>query len=450
MTPGPTTCPVMPGFSPGGVCIRRHGEPISHARFLGQVLALAQRLPDAPWAMNLCEDRYRFLIALCACLVRGIPSLLPSDRLANTILEIASGHPGTLCIGDLPVPELPLPLWTFEVPDAADADPSRIPEVPADWDCLVAFTSGSTGRPQPHPKRWGDLMCAAALAVRRFAIRPESTIVATVPAQHMYGLELSVLVPLAAGAATESGRPFFPEDVRRTLEQVAAPRILVTTPVHLAACAGSAIDWPAIDFVVSAAAPLSPDLARQAESRMQTRVFEIYGCTEAGSMASRRTSEGPAWRWYDTVRASTDAVGTTIAADFLPAPVPLADVLEFDCDGGFRLLGRNRDMVKVAGRRASLADLNLKLNSIPGVLDGVFVAPDDNGPEVGRLAVVAVAPGLDRETLLRELKRLIDHAFLPRHIVLAEALPRNEAGKLPRRSLLDLLGSGPGSGGALS
>jgi acyl-coenzyme A synthetase/AMP-(fatty) acid ligase len=262
----------------------------------------------------------------------------------------------------------------------------------------------------------------------------------------MYGLELSIMLPLAVGAATESSRPFFPDDVRRALGQVPGPRVLVTTPVHLAACAGSSIEWPAIDLAISATAPLSVEQARYAEGRMGTRVFEIYGCTEAGSLASRRTGNGPLWRWYDTVRATPTDSGTLVDADFLPEPVPLADMLELEDDGGFRLLGRSREMLKVAGKRASLADLNLKLTGIPGVLDGVFVTPEDDGSEVGRLAAVVVAPGLGREALLRELRRLIDPAFLPRPLVLVDSLPRNEAGKLPRQRLLQLIGQRLGTG----
>ena len=439
---------IMPGFRPGGILVWRNGEPLSHGRFIGQVRALAQALPEVPCAINLCEDRYLFLLALCACLARGFRCLLPPDRLANTIEQVAASNPGALCIADNPVPDLSLPLWTLREPHAPDEDIGTLPKIPSDRECLVAYTSGSTGRPQPHPKRWGDLMLGAVLAARRFGIGPETTLVATVPAQHMYGLELSIMLPLAMGAATESSRPFFPDDVRRALAQVPGPRVLVSTPVHLAACAGSAIDWPAVDFAISATAPLSAEQARYVEGRMGTRVFEIYGCTEAGSLASRRTGDGPVWHWYDTVRATPTDSGTLVEGDFLPEPVPLADMLEFEDDGGFRLLGRSREMLKVAGKRASLADLNLKLTGIPGVLDGVFVAPEEDGSEVGRLAAVVVAPGLGRESLLRELRRLIDPAFLPRPLVLVDSLPRNEAGKLPRHRLLQLIRhrSGTGSG----
>jgi acyl-coenzyme A synthetase/AMP-(fatty) acid ligase len=442
-TPAPMQS-IMPGFHQGGTLIWRDGERISHERFIGQVLKLAEALPAAPHAILLCEDRYPFILALCACLIRGMRCLLPTDRLAQTIGELTTCYPGALCLTDTPIPDFDQPLWWVTVPEARDAECSEVPLIPADQDCVIAFTSGSTGKPQPHPKRWGDMMLTARIAARRFGLLPESSIITTVAAQHMYGLELSVMVPLATGVATYSGQTFFPEDVRRALALSHPPRILVTTPIHLAACVGSTVEWPEIDLVISATAPLTAELASAVESRLATRVFEIYGCTEAGSIASRRTIDGPYWCWYDTVLARVAEGTTTIDAEFLPSPVPLTDHLEFATDGKFKLIGRNRDLLKVAGKRASLSDLNLKLAAVPGVLDGVFIAPESAAGEVNRLAAVVVAPGLTREQVLKALRQMVDPAFLPRPLVMTTVLPRNAAGKLPRQYLLELLDTGAG------
>jgi acyl-coenzyme A synthetase/AMP-(fatty) acid ligase len=91
--------------------------------------------------------------------------------------------------------------------------------------------------------------------------------------------------------------------------------------------------------------------------------------------------------------------------------------------------------VNIAGKRTSLAHLNYHLNSIPGVRDGAFVVPEQEGEAVTRLTAYVVAPGLTSEALLRALRQRIDAAFLPRPLHFVEALPRNETGKLPRRAL---------------
>jgi len=44
--------------------------------------------------------------------------------------------------------------------------------------------------------------------------------------------------------------------------------------------------------------------------------------------------------------------------------------------GRFLLGGRSADLVDVAGKRTSLAQLNHLLRSIEGVRDGVFVLPE--------------------------------------------------------------------------
>jgi len=436
--------PLMPGFRPAAArpLVRRPDQFLSQEALLAQAVQLAETLPQVPYVINLCEDRGLFILALCAALVRGVQTLLPPSRLVHTIEEIAATYPGALCLCDAPMAGLAPRQWLVEAAPAPPEPAMPVPAVPVIdgvWDAVLVFTSGSTGRPQAHPKRWSDIMACAAVAARRFGIGPETTVVATVPPQHMYGLELSVAIPLAVGAAVDAGRPFFPEDLRLTLARVPAPRVLVTTPIHLATCVDAMRQWPEVALVISATAPLSGDLARLVEERLGTRVCEIYGCTEAGSIASRRTLDGPDWQWYDSVAAATQGEQCAVTADFLPGPVPLSDVLKLQENGTFQLLGRSTDMVKVAGKRASLADLNLRLNSIPGVLDGVFVVPAGEGPEHRRLAVIAVAPGLDRAALLAALRARIEPTFLPRTLVLVERLPRNETGKCPRELLLELV-----------
>ncbi len=414
-------------------------QPVLHQQFLNNATALSRTLPNAPYLINLCQDRYRFALVFAAALIRGVVNLFPPNRLAATVHEIARDYPGAICVGDQLLESLALPICLVEEPGTLAPDVPLMPHISSEQTAFLAFTSGSTGCPRPHPKRWGDLVGCALMAENRFGIDRQFSIVATVPPQHMYGLETSIMLPLVTGARVVSGCPLFPVDIRSALECATAPRVLVTTPVHLAGCVEADFDWPALDMVISAAAPLTRALAEQVESRLATRVFEIYGSTETGSIASRRTCRDPSWTWYDSVRTARQADRCSVTADFLPTAVPLSDLLEFDADGRFRLLGRAEEMIKVGGKRASLADLNLKLNAIEGVRDGVFVAPDEVEDPVGRLAVIAVAPGLNRRSMIAALEGRIDPVFYPRQIVFVDALPRNEAGKLPRKSLLRLL-----------
>jgi acyl-coenzyme A synthetase/AMP-(fatty) acid ligase len=436
----PDSLPLLRGFQADRpLFLTDSAGVVTHREFLKKADALARTLPAAPYLINLCNDRYLFALAFAAGLIRGAVSLFPPNRLAPTAHAIALDYPGAYCLGDTPVEGLELPLGVVEEPDSLACVERAMPFIAAEREVFIGFTSGSTGHPRPHPKRWGDLVGCARAAARRFGFSPECTIVATVVPQHMYGMELSIMVPFATSAAVTAARPFFPADIRDALASAPAPRILVTTPVHLANCVEADLTWPAVNMVISATAPLSQTLAERVESLLSTRVLEIYGSTETGSIASRRTCRDPAWTWYESVRPLREADGVSVTADFLPAPTMLGDLLELDGDGGFHLLGRAAEVLKVGGKRASLADLNLKLTAIEGVRDGVFVAPDGDRDPVGRLSVIAVAPGLTRQALIAGLAGHIDPVFYPRRVVFVDRLPRNEAGKLPRESLLRIL-----------
>jgi acyl-coenzyme A synthetase/AMP-(fatty) acid ligase len=251
----------------------------------------------------------------------------------------------------------------------------------------------------------------------------------------MFGFESTVLLALQGGFALHAGRPFYPADVCAELERTPRPRGLVTTPIHLRALLSENIALPPLDFLVCATAPLSPQLAAAAESRFAVRVHEVYGCTEAGQVATRCTVQTPEWQALDGVTLRQDEKGTWVKGGHVDIEVLLNDVIELRGTDRFLLHGRNADLVNIAGKRTSLGNLNYHLNSIEGVRDGVFVMPEEEGKGVTRLMALVVAPGLTRETLMHALRQRIDAAFLPRPLRLVAALPRNSTGKLPREAL---------------
>jgi acyl-coenzyme A synthetase/AMP-(fatty) acid ligase len=215
----------------------------------------------------------------------------------------------------------------------------------------------------------------------------------------------------------------------------------VTTPVHLKALVESGLPLPPVDRLLSATAPLSTDLAEQAEARFGAPLHEIYGCTETGQLATRRTTETPAWQPLAGVRLDLQDGACHASGGHVEGRVPLADRIELQADGRFLLAGRHADMVNIAGKRNSIAHLNHHLNAIPQVQDGAFFLPEaEPAGGVARLAAVVVAPGLDRQALLDALRQRIDPVFLPRPLLFVDRLPRNATGKLTRDSLLALLG----------
>lgn len=378
--------------------------------------------------INLCEDRERFAEALIGAAMAGVTTLLPQDRHPRTIGQLQACWPGAMPIDDDVVQGIPRPSSCLHV----EFNP------PPEFEAIILFTSGSTGAPQPHPKRWVDLMTGASSLAGRLGLLDEAfrgaRMVATVPSQHMFGLETSVLLPLHGHLSVFTGRPFYPADVADALKAAPAPRVLVTSPLHLRALVEADIEWPSLRLILSATDVLPEELAVRAEQVLRAPVVELYGSTETGAIATRRTVMGQPWHLLDGVTLQEEGGDAWVEAPHV-SRVALNDHVRRVDNAHFMLLGRKGDLIKVAGKRGSLGDMNQKLRSIPGVFDGVIFMPETGGRPVG----LVVAPGLSVRDIQAALSQELDPVFLPRPLYRVAVLPRTEAGKLARQDLIGLL-----------
>jgi acyl-coenzyme A synthetase/AMP-(fatty) acid ligase len=417
----------------------RADGPLRVRDFLAEVAALTARLPAGGALLNVCQDRYRFTVGFAAGLLAGKISLQPASQSAETLRQIRAAHPDVTVLCDAPFDSLDLPRLDYPaLPEADPAAITAIPTIAADQIAACLFTSGSTGLPQPHRKTWGKLVRNGRVEAACLGLleRPHA-VIGTIPAQHSYGFESTVLLALHGNSPFWTGKPFYPQDIVAALDAVPRPRLLVTTPFHLSALLAAGLELPAVDLLLSATAPLSTALAAQAEERCGAPLYEIYGSTETGQLATRRTTEGPAWTLQDTALVlSQDGDQTAVSGGHVEGCVPLSDLIEILPDGRFLLHGRQADLINIAGKRTSLAYLNHQIAAIPGVADAAFFLPDEETADgVTRLAAFVVAPGLDGRQLTTALRQRIDPIFLPRPLVFMDKLPRNSTGKLPRTEL---------------
>jgi acyl-coenzyme A synthetase/AMP-(fatty) acid ligase/uncharacterized membrane protein len=443
-----------PGHSPGHSPLIAHAHanqvfayledmPLNAGQFLSDVAQLAALLPAAAAVLNMCSSRYHFSVTFAAAMLRQQVCLLPSSHTPSMVSQLKTMHPDLYCIVDalgneaMHLPQFVLPplLHQTQVNSVF-----AVPLMPDAQIAAIVFTSGSTGAPIGHSKTWGKLCINAQAEGRRMSIQPNHTIIGTVPAQHMFGFESTVLMPWKMGAALHAGKPFYPSDVMQALGQVPAPRCLVSTPFHLRACADSTVPWPVLSLIICATSPLSQALARTIEQVSASNLMEIYGCTESGQLASRHSTQTLQWQTLDGAQIHQQGDDSYASGSYIEGQILLGDVLELHSPTTFTLLGRSADMVNIAGKRSSLAYLSQQLQSIPGVIDGVITAPPlDAEQDIQRLIAVLVAPQLDKKKLLALLREKIDAAFLPRPIYFVTELPRNGTGKLTANALATLL-----------
>lgn len=428
-----TPIALLEPYIPGQTLIIHQGRAISQASFLHDLEQLVARLPNTGFALNLCEDRYYFLLGFCALMVKGAINLLPPNRQPLTLIELAQDYPGCYCLFDKPqdcaLPSINLANELVATTSPAASQP-WLPLLPAQQVAAIAFTSGSTGKPKANPKCWGTLAATARLLGQRLgAGLPTPTLVGTIPPQHMYGLETTLMMPLQAGAIMHSDKPFYPADVQQLLAQLPAPIILVTTPIHLRALVNSELPMPTLAGIISATAPLDTSLARAAEACFNTSLWEIYGCTEAGSMATRHSTHTDEWHLLEDFQLHLGNEGAYASAPHLPGDAPVQDQLTLLSHSRFLLCGRNADMINVAGKRASLADLTLQLLRVDGVQDGVVFLPPKSTQAETRPVALVVSERTEKE-ILAALALRVDATFLPRPLRKVTHLPRNETGKL--------------------
>ncbi len=434
--------PLVSGLSLGDTLAWRPDGPVTVRAYLGDARRVAASLPAGSWVLNLCEDRYHFAVVFAACLLAGKTSLQPASYSVETLDRLAQAYAGVFCVtdGDFESHELPRLLYA-NLASGPGESLDEIPGVDAERVVAILFTSGSTGLPQAHGKTWGRLVMNGRAEAQALGLAGTGTaLVGTVPVQHSYGFESTFLLALHGGCCFWSGKPFYPQDVVDALQAVPRPRLLVTTPHHLAALLASELDMPAMDGCLSATAPLSDELATRAEQRLGATIHEIYGSTESSQLASRRTLDGAAWQLLPGVTLEQepgfDGTITLAAGGHVEGRVALSDIIELLPDRSFHLNGRHADLVNIAGKRTSMAYLNHQLCAVDGVQDAAFFLPPHDATEtLTRLMAFVVAPGVSRQQLLTALRQRLDPVFLPRPLVQVDVLPRNNTGKLPRSAL---------------
>lgn len=331
---------------------------------------------------------------------------------------------------------------------AADSLPDLPLPAPQLWPKTVTllFTSGSTGEPNLIPKSAAALL--GELDCLRSALPPtiaSAQFVATVPLEHMFGYIFAYWLPRILGTPAPSVRARLPQDLRAIGASAPAPLWLVTTPLHLRAYGMAGGAFPNVAGVLCATAPLDPQLAWRARDLFGVPVTEIYGSTETGAVACRRWDEPggiPLWRPLAGVAIEADLHGNAVCTvSHLAQPVTMADRITIS-EAGFLMVGRDADLVKLAGKRQSISGLNVLLTSLPGVLDGVFFDPastDTRCTEPIRLVAFAVlAPGWTAAHILSAMRERVDALFLPRPLFVVDQLPRLETGKLRHSDLLAL------------
>ncbi len=324
------------------------------------------------------------------------------------------------------------------------------PAEPAAWPAVAVSmtTSGTTEQPRRVGKSMAQLIGEVDVLVR--LVPDARCVLSTVPLSHFYGLLFGVLLPLRAGARIVSHDALLPADLAAILEREAVD-LMISTPAHLRAMAAAAM--PRGLRVISSGARMPAELQLRLAAELGWQVTDVLGSTETGGIATRNHPMAP-WTPFPGATVSAPDGQLAVASAWCDGGAArLDDRIERLPDGRFHFLGRNVELVKIAGKRAHAQAIEATALAVPGVTDAAVAVHDAPGrePRVALAVCIAEPPGRDGAALAAiaairaAIRRDFDAVFVPRIVRLVARIPRTERGKLDGEALRALLGLGGGA-----
>ena len=351
----------------------------------------------------------------------------------------------------------------FSATDGFEAVETSVEDV-----ALIAFTSGTTGMPKGCVHQHRDLLTVCDTFSAR-VLRPgeDDVFTGTPPLAFTFGLGVSVLFPMRAGAATVPiGRPSL-DAVVDAVERHSITTLSTAPTMYRAMLRDADLSRVrSLRTCVSAGEPLPAAVATAWTERTGVRIVDGIGSTEMlhifiGSPAdeARPGSVGRPVPGYEAavvdeamrpvapgevgrlaVRGPTGCryLDDPRQADYVVGGWNVTgDAFRLDEDGYFWFAARNDDLIVSSGYNISPHEVEAALLQHDAVAECAVVASPDR--ERGHVvkAFVVTAEGVDaRSELVAELQQHVKDRIAPykypRRIEFVDALPRTLTGKVQR------------------
>lgn len=317
---------------------------------------------------------------------------------------------------------------------------------PVRGSCLVKLTSGSTGRPRALAFTDAQMLADGRQVCTSMGITTDDVNFAVIPFGHSYGLGNLVMPLLAQGTPLICASVPLPHALAADIVRW-RPTIFPSVPALLRALAQADLPENALASlrtVISAGSPLPAEIARAFFQKFNLRPYSFYGSSETGGITYDRSGDATlAGRSVGTPLDGvtiTPARGgrirvTSTAVQGRRGSFSPADRATFNEHGELVLQGRAGRLVKIAGRRLDLGELERTLRALPGVRDAFACLHPQNPDE---LAAV-LATSLDATSARGLIRRELATWKVPRRLVFVPEFPLTARGKTDTAGLKNLL-----------
>ncbi len=417
-------------------------EVIDKTRFNSDVKKLSGALAslDADCFALYSEQAYLFTVYLYALLHSGKKVWIPGNNKSATINKLT--EQGCLLLGEWQGKEITVKQNQTELIELKALDKQTE---------LIIFTSGSSGQPKAISKTLQQLQLEIeTLEAKWGESLGQSSVLATVSHQHIYGLLFRVLWPLAAGRCFYSDMYLSPEPLLKLAKDNKA--YWVASPAQLKRLDDLTAwqDLKQLKAIFSSGGALSFDAASLIHQHCQHKVIEVYGSSETGGIAWRQQIEDSLWMPFDGIKITVDERQKAyLSSPYLTEQLPysLDDKIKLYDAGGFALLGRVDRIVKIEEKRLSLDELEQYLTSSDWVQQAHCLLLTAKRDKIATVLILTES-GRDylqqqgRSELIKQLRKQLMQAFetvvLPRKWLIMQSLPLTTQGKVNTEQLMQL------------
>ncbi len=353
-----------------------------------------------------------------------------------------------------------------------DAEPPSVTIDPANDIAALPYSSGTTGLPK------GVMLVHRSIVAQLNQIDAIETVampalLGVLPFFHIYGMVIIMMHGLMRGATIVTMPKFEFEPFLKVLSTWPITSAHIVPPIVVALGKHPLVDnykFPHLKYIFSGAAPLGPELTETVEKRLNIKIRQGYGMTEAspathytvageervgavgklmpsteGRIVSPETGNdvptgqpGEVWvRGPQVMKGylnNPDATARTVDAD---GWLHTGDIGVMDDDGYLTVVDRLKELIKVKGFQVAPAELESLLLKHPKIADvAVIPVPDEESGEVPKAVVVPKGP-LTADEVMNFLLPQVAHYKRVRHVSFVEAIPKSPSGKILRRILVE-------------
>jgi len=310
----------------------------------------------------------------------------------------------------------------------------------------IFFTSGTTGEPTGALKSRENITKELETLKRLFEPFGFERVIVTVPLIHIYGFLAGVMLPKVLDADVILKEEFLPHELIDLAEDKKS--LCVTNPVFLRVLNRLKLDkkYPNITFL-SSTGKLDSDIAKSLNQKLGTTIFQLFGSTETGGIAYK-IDDSDLWIPLDgvsvTKRDNHLLVNSPYISDYLieddlikvTKPFETTDIIELE-DNGFRLLGRESEIIKISGKRISLLEVERLLEEHKSIDEALVKLSYSTNSHKDEQLDISVVTTLGAKELKQEIKDILQKSYkninIKTNIKILDEIPKNHMGKKIRR-----------------